>query len=179
MEATIFDTSPKEALGFWPLIAAWVSLKKSAYAETGFCGSLGSFFFLPFFAPATTFADASVAGLPPPLRAVPGEMDDGRARWDEMLGRPEEEERDNGESTRTLFWEGRDSVGEMGEQALASSSPTQQWLLFTVQVKFSTFSQFLLFSSCNSYYMYGVRCSKKLSDKCMSRKKMYITEAKE
>lgn len=35
IDATILDTSPKLALGFDPLIAAWVSLKNNAYAETG------------------------------------------------------------------------------------------------------------------------------------------------
>lgn len=35
IEATILDTSPKDAFGFWPLMAAWVSRKNSAYAETG------------------------------------------------------------------------------------------------------------------------------------------------
>lgn len=48
IDATILDTSPKVALGFWPLIAAWVSLKNRAYADTGFWGSLGSFFFFFF-----------------------------------------------------------------------------------------------------------------------------------
>lgn len=76
MEATIFDTSPKEALGFWPLMAAWVSLKNSAYAETGFCGSFGSFFFRPFLAPAAAVTEASEAGFPPPLLAVAGDTED-------------------------------------------------------------------------------------------------------
>ncbi len=62
MEATILDTSPKVALGFWPLMAACVSLKKSAYADTGFCGWFGSFFFLPFFAPAGLRPDAGTTG---------------------------------------------------------------------------------------------------------------------
>jgi hypothetical protein len=35
IEATILDTSPKLAFGFWPLMAAWVSRKKRAYADTG------------------------------------------------------------------------------------------------------------------------------------------------
>lgn len=35
MEATIFDTSPKLAFGFCPLMAAWVSRKNRAYADTG------------------------------------------------------------------------------------------------------------------------------------------------
>ena len=35
MEATILLTSPKLALGFWPLMAAWVSRKNRAYADTG------------------------------------------------------------------------------------------------------------------------------------------------
>lgn len=35
IDATIFETSPNEALGFCPLIAACVSRKKRAYAETG------------------------------------------------------------------------------------------------------------------------------------------------
>lgn len=35
MEATILETSPKLALGFCPLIAAWVSRKNNAYADTG------------------------------------------------------------------------------------------------------------------------------------------------
>lgn len=35
MDATIFETSPKDALGFCPLIAACVSRKNSAYADTG------------------------------------------------------------------------------------------------------------------------------------------------
>lgn len=48
IEATIFDTSPNEAFGFCPLMAACVSRKKSAYADTGFCGSFGSFFFFFF-----------------------------------------------------------------------------------------------------------------------------------
>ena len=49
MDATILDTSPKEAFGFDPLIVACVSRKNSAYADTGFCGSLGSLRFLPVF----------------------------------------------------------------------------------------------------------------------------------
>lgn len=48
MEATIFETSPKLAFGFCPLMAAWVSRKKRAYADTGFCGSFGSLFFFFF-----------------------------------------------------------------------------------------------------------------------------------
>lgn len=76
MDATIFDTSPNEALGFWPLIAACVSLKNRAYAETGFCGSFGSFFFLSFFTPAAPVTEASVAGLPPPLLKVDRPPDD-------------------------------------------------------------------------------------------------------
>lgn len=72
IDATIFDTSPKLAFGFCPFIAACVSLKNSAYADTGlkrkrksvyvklaetqrpkrndtrFCGSLGSLFFFFF-----------------------------------------------------------------------------------------------------------------------------------
>jgi hypothetical protein len=35
MEATILETSPKLAFGFCPLMAAWVSRKNKAYAETG------------------------------------------------------------------------------------------------------------------------------------------------
>ena len=35
IDATIFETSPNEALGFCPLIDAWVSRKNKAYAETG------------------------------------------------------------------------------------------------------------------------------------------------
>lgn len=101
IEATIFDTSPKEALGFWPLMAACVSLKNRAYAETGFCGSFGSFFFRPFFAPTTA---VSVAGFPPPLLAVAGETDDGGTGWEDMWERADEEERDMGESTSTLRW---------------------------------------------------------------------------
>lgn len=48
MEATILETSPKDALGLDPLMAACVSRKNKAYAETGLLGSLGSFFFLLF-----------------------------------------------------------------------------------------------------------------------------------
>ncbi len=102
MEATIFDTSPKEALGFWPLMAAWVSLKNRAYAETGFCGSFGSFFFLPFLGPTAPVTEASVAGFPPPLLAAAGDMEDVGAGWD-MWERAEEEEKDMGESTSTLL----------------------------------------------------------------------------
>ena len=102
MDATIFDTSPNEALGFWPLMAAWVSLKNRAYAETGFCGSLGSFFFLPFFAPTAPVTAASVAGFPPPLLAVAGDTEDRRAGWEDTWERPAEE-RDMGESMSTLL----------------------------------------------------------------------------
>lgn len=35
MDATILDTSPKLAFGFCPLIAACVSRKNNAYADTG------------------------------------------------------------------------------------------------------------------------------------------------
>ena len=35
MEATILETSPKLAFGFEPLMAAWVSRKNNAYADTG------------------------------------------------------------------------------------------------------------------------------------------------
>lgn len=101
MEATIFDTSPKDALGFWPLMAACVSLKKRAYAETGFCGSFGSFFFLPFLAPAAAATEAIVAGFPPPLLNVAGVSEDVGTGWEEMWVR--EEERDMGESTSTLL----------------------------------------------------------------------------
>lgn len=48
IDATILETSPKVAFGFCPLMAACVSRKNSAYADTGFCGSLGSFFFFFF-----------------------------------------------------------------------------------------------------------------------------------
>lgn len=65
MEATIFETSPKVALGFCPLIAAWVSLKNRAYADTGFCGSLGSFFF--FFFGVLGFLPESGAALFSPV----------------------------------------------------------------------------------------------------------------
>jgi len=41
MAATILDISPKLALGFWHLIAAWVSRKNSAYAETGLQHGIG------------------------------------------------------------------------------------------------------------------------------------------
>lgn len=99
IEATIFDTSPKEALGLGPLMAAWVSLKNRAYAETGFCGSFGSFFFFPFLAPVAAVTEGGVAGLTPPLLAVVGETDDVAAGWE----RPDEEETDIGESTSTLL----------------------------------------------------------------------------
>lgn len=105
MDATIFDTSPNEALGFWPLMATWVSLKNSAYADTGFWGSLGSFFFFPFFTP-TASADASVAGFPPPPLAVARE--DGGAGWEDMLEKMEDEERDMVESSSTLLCVGRE-----------------------------------------------------------------------
>lgn len=35
IEATILETSPNDAFGFCPFIAAWVSRKNKAYAETG------------------------------------------------------------------------------------------------------------------------------------------------
>lgn len=35
MDATILETSPKLAFGFCPLIAACVSRKNNAYADTG------------------------------------------------------------------------------------------------------------------------------------------------
>jgi hypothetical protein len=35
IDATIFETSPNDAFGFWPLIEAWVSRKNRAYADTG------------------------------------------------------------------------------------------------------------------------------------------------
>lgn len=76
MEATIFDTSPKVALGFWPLMAACVSLKNKAYAETGFCGSFGSFFLLSLLAPTAAVTEASVAGFPPALLATAGDTED-------------------------------------------------------------------------------------------------------
>ena len=101
MEATIFDTSPKEALGFWPLMADWVSLKNRAYAETGFCGSFGSFFFRPFLAPTAPVAEASMTAFPPPFLAIAGDKDDVGAGWEEMWERAEE--RDMGESTSTLL----------------------------------------------------------------------------
>lgn len=101
MDATIFDTSPKEAFGFWPLMATWVSLKNRAYAETGFWGSLGSFFFFPFFTPTASAADVSVEGFPPPLLAVARE-DEG-AGWEDMLEKMEEEDRDMVESSSTLL----------------------------------------------------------------------------
>jgi len=81
MEATIFDTSPKEALGFWPLMAACVSLKNRAYADTGFCGSFGSFFFRPFLAPSAADIEA---GFPPPLLPAAGATEDVRAGWEDM-----------------------------------------------------------------------------------------------
>lgn len=101
MEATIFDTSPNEALGFWPLIAAWVSLKNRAYAETGFCGSLGSFFFFSFFTPAAPVTAASVAGLPPPLLKVDGPPDEVGKVLEDNCGREEDRSMDG--STRTLL----------------------------------------------------------------------------
>ena len=85
-----------------------MSLKKSAYADTGFWGSLGSFFFRPFLPAAATAAaravtEASVAGLPPPLRRGGGARGGGGGgRW-EGPEEEEAEERDMGESTRTLF----------------------------------------------------------------------------
>lgn len=101
MEATILDTSPNDALGFWPLIAAWVSLKNRAYAETGFCGSFGSFFFLSFLTPTAPVTEASATGLPPPLLAVDGDPDNVETvledKWET------EEDRDMGESTSTLL----------------------------------------------------------------------------
>lgn len=63
MDATIVDTSPNDALGFWPFIAACVSRKNNAYADTGFVGSFGSFFF--FFLGGLGFLAAVVAALPP------------------------------------------------------------------------------------------------------------------
>lgn len=99
MEATIFDTSPKEALGFWPLMAAWVSLKNNAYAETGFCGSFGSFFFLTFLGPTAPVTEASEAGFPPPLLDVAGDTEDVGVGWEDMWER--EEVRYKGVSTST------------------------------------------------------------------------------
>lgn len=113
MEATIFDTSPKVALGFWPLMAAWVSLKNNAYADTGFAGSLGSFFLLPFFAPSAAAvpapAMAPMAGLPPTLRTRAGEAAEAcevpanKGICDTTTG---EEDRETGGSMSTLWNEG-------------------------------------------------------------------------
>ena len=108
MEATIVDTSPNVALGFWPLMAAWVSLKNRAYAETGFWGSLGSFFFFPFFPPPDPAVAATMAGLPPPRLTKAGETEEESMgeeagmveRWESTAG---ETDRDIGESTSTLF----------------------------------------------------------------------------
>lgn len=90
MEATIFDTSPNVALGFCPLMAACVSLKNSAYADTGFCGSFGSFFFLPFFPP-------------PPAPFLRGAEDAGATGGSDREGERETTEREMGESTSKLF----------------------------------------------------------------------------
>lgn len=120
MEATIFDTSPKEALGFWPLMAAWVSLKNSAYADTGFCGSFGSFFFLPFFAVVVSGAGATAAGFPPLLRAAAGWAEDGRTGWKDIWESRGDEDRDMGASTKTLLCVERDR--EEGQNTLASQS---------------------------------------------------------
>lgn len=96
MDATIFETSPNVALGFWPLMAACVSLKNRAYAETGFWGSLGSFFFFPFLPPP-----------PPPFFPTAGETleegaesDSDREGSSEMT--PGETASESGDSTRTL-----------------------------------------------------------------------------
>ena len=97
IDATIFETSPNVALGFCPLMAACVSLKNKAYADTGFWGSLGSFFFFPFLPP-------------PPFFPTAGEMleegadsDSDRAGSSEIT--PGETDRERGDSTRTLWWD--------------------------------------------------------------------------
>lgn len=112
MDATIFDTSPKEALGFWPLIAAWVSLKKRAYAETGFCGSLGSFFFLPFLLPAIPDTESGVVCFAPPLLAVDGDTDDVGTDWEVMYEGAADEDSDTGVSTSTLLWKRQGKLKE-------------------------------------------------------------------
>lgn len=63
IDATIVDTSPNDAFGFCPLIAACVSRKNNAYADTGFVGSFGSFFF--FFRGGFGFFGAVTDAFPP------------------------------------------------------------------------------------------------------------------
>lgn len=72
MDATIVDTSPNDAFGFEFFIAACVSRKNNAYADTGFCGSFGSFFF--FFRCTFGFF---IATLPPVTAAADNVLDDG------------------------------------------------------------------------------------------------------
>lgn len=85
MDATILDTSLKEALGFWPLMAACVSLKNRAYADTGF----------PFLTPPP-----APPALPPGARVVEEEV----LEEDEEGSRetpPGVMDREAGDSTRT------------------------------------------------------------------------------
>lgn len=84
-------------------MAAWVSLKNRAYAETGFWGSFGSFFFLPFLAPTGPATGASVAGFPPPLLAVARDTTDVVTGWEDIWERADGEEKAMGESTSTLL----------------------------------------------------------------------------
>lgn len=77
IDATIVDTSPNDAFGFWPLIAACVSRKNKAYAETGFCGSLGSLF---FFFLRWAFGFLAAVGVVGDFKALPvalGELGSG------------------------------------------------------------------------------------------------------
>lgn len=63
IDATIVDTSPNDAFGFCPFIAACVSRKNNAYADTGLVGSFGSFFF--FFLGGFGFFGAVADAFPP------------------------------------------------------------------------------------------------------------------
>lgn len=103
MEATIFETSPNVALGFCPLMAACVSLKNSAYADTGFCGSLGSFFFFPFLPPPAAPPFRPPAAETLDMGAESGDSDREGSR--EMT--PGDTARETGDSTRTLWWSTR------------------------------------------------------------------------
>lgn len=71
------DTSPNDAFGFWPLIAACVSRKNSAYALTGFWGSFGSLFFFFFRCAFGFLAVVGVVGDLSALLPVVGDVGNG------------------------------------------------------------------------------------------------------
>lgn len=101
------------------MIAAWVSLKKRAYAETGFWGSFGSFFFLPFLLAAIPGTDTGALCLTPPLLAVVGDTDDMGTAWEVMYEGVAEEDSDMGVSTSTLLWKRQGQMKEDGSESVA------------------------------------------------------------